>query len=320
MEMVKNSKLQMFDGLRHIRAFLTVSRLRNFTRASAELHITQPALTVQIQQLETALGVTLLDRSKSRNKRQVSLTQAGADLLPQLERILRNVESLVSTSRELIELRRGTVNVAAMPSIAATFFSRALVDFSRRYPGVVVRLHDAMGKKVAQSVKSGSADFGVGYVFEKDRELTTELLFTERICVFAHKSHPLAAKKHVRLSELPEHKVILSSTQTSARVILERALERKRIWLRPTHETSHLSETIGLVRAQLGIAILPECAIDYVQSDMLRSIPIVEPTLTREVAIIGKAGHSFSLASRMLIETLRRVAPESTGLVSAEIP
>ena len=82
----------MIGEVRHIRAFLTVARLCNFTRATNELHVSQSALTVQIKQLEDALGVVLFDRSR----RGVSLTQAGKDVLVPLERILIDTEALIS--------------------------------------------------------------------------------------------------------------------------------------------------------------------------------------------------------------------------------
>ena len=84
----------MINDLRHIRAFLALARAGSFTRAAAELNMSQPTLTVQIQQLEGALGVKLFDR----NKRHVALTQAGRDLLVPLERILIDVEAIATRS------------------------------------------------------------------------------------------------------------------------------------------------------------------------------------------------------------------------------
>jgi DNA-binding transcriptional LysR family regulator len=105
----------VIHDLRHIRAFLALARAGSFTRAAAELHMSQPTLTVQIQQLENALGVKLFDR----NKRHVALTQAGRDLLVPLERILIDVEAITTSAEELLEHRRGLVTVAALPSVSA---------------------------------------------------------------------------------------------------------------------------------------------------------------------------------------------------------
>ena len=127
----------MIHDIRHIRAFLALARAGSFTRAAAELHVSQPTLTVQIQQLETAVGVKLFDRSK----RHVALTQAGRDLLVPLERILIDVEAIATSTDELLAHRRGLVTVAALPSVAAGLLPRAIRKLSESYPGITVRVH-----------------------------------------------------------------------------------------------------------------------------------------------------------------------------------
>src|SRR4030095_4879054 len=122
----------MISDLRHIRAFLALARAGSFTRAAADLHMAQPTLTVQIQQLEAAIGVRLFDR----NKRHVALTQAGRDLLVPLERILIDVEAIAISTEELLEHRRGLVTVAALPSMTAWLLPRALQRLSHSYPGI----------------------------------------------------------------------------------------------------------------------------------------------------------------------------------------
>jgi LysR family transcriptional regulator, carnitine catabolism transcriptional activator len=294
----------MIDGIRHIRGFLAVARLGSFTRAAIELHVSQPALTVQIQQLENTLGVTLLDR----NKRKVAVTQAGQDLLAPLERILMDVESIVNTGHDLAELRRGVVTVAVVPSLAATLMPLALCDFCQSYPGVSVRLKDSVGNLI-EMVKSGEVDFGVGGETQRDRAIVTQDLFTEPICVFAPKNHPLANKQVVTLDELVEHPAILPQKHSSLRAILENALEAQKLSIRPLHETSHISTTIGMVNAGLGIAILPLRAIDCFLAKDIRCIAI-KPALERRVVIVSRAGRSFSPAVERLIEILHQIAPK----------
>jgi LysR family transcriptional regulator, carnitine catabolism transcriptional activator len=293
----------MIDGLRHLRGFLAVARLGSFTRASLELHVSQPALTVQIQQLESTLGVALLDR----NNRKVALTRAGQELLIPIERVLIDIESIMSHSRDLAGLRRGIVTVVAVPSLAATLLPLALCEFSQAYPGVAVRLRDSVGNLV-NMVKDGDADFGIGGTIQRDPAVTTQDLYTEPICVFAPMSHPVAQKQTITLSELVEHPVIVPQEQSSLRMILERALEQQGLSFRPFHETSHISTTIGMVNAGLGIAVLPFRAIDCFLSKNVRCIAIRKPKLERRVIILAKEGRSFSPAVSKLIEILRRRA------------
>ena len=145
----------MLAELRHIEAFLAVARLGHFTRAAAALHVSQPALTVQIRQLEAALGVRLFDR----NNRRVAITQAGRDLVAPLERISLDVASVVRHAHDLSAHRRGLVTVAALPSVAAGPLPQAIRRLADAHQGIVVRVRDAIAARVLELVKSsrGSA-------------------------------------------------------------------------------------------------------------------------------------------------------------------
>ena len=301
----------MIDGLRHLRGFLAVARLGSFTRASLELHVSQPALTVQVQQLEAALGVALLDR----NNRKVALTRAGQELLIPIEHVLVDIESIMSHSRDLAGLRRGIVTVVAVPSLAATLLPLALCEFSQTYPGVSIRLRDSVGNLV-NMVKDGDVDLGIGGTIQRDPSVTTQELYTEPICGFAPMNHPVAKKQMITLSELVEHPVIVPQEQSSLRMILERALEQQGLSFRPFHETSHISTTIAMVNAGLGIAVLPIRAIDCFLSKNVRCVAIRKPSLKRRVVILSKAGRSFSPAVSKLIEILHRRAHQFAHHVS----
>ena len=188
----------MIHDLRLIRAFLALARAGSFTRAASELHMSQPTLTVQIQQLETGLGVKLFDR----NKRHVALTQAGRDLLVPLERILIDVEAIATNAEELLEHRRGLVTVAALPSVAAGLLPRAIKKLTEEYPGITVRVYDGVASTVAAMVRSGQVDFGISSQTYGDRELTSHVLMMDRLCAVVASNHPLARKRRINLREL----------------------------------------------------------------------------------------------------------------------
>jgi LysR family carnitine catabolism transcriptional activator len=293
----------MIYETRHIKAFLAVARLGTFTRAASQLHVSQPALTVQIQQLESALGLSLFDR----NKRQVALTQAGRDLLVPLERILVDTEAVMSTTRDLAGLRRGLVTMAALPSIAAGLLPAVIRRFGESYPGVVVRVRDVVAGKIVELVKSGEVDFGIGTQLRPDREITMEKLFTDRMCVFAPTTHPLAQRRLVTLRDLVAYPLILTGMDSSVRQIFERALEEQGLSISLACEANYMSTAIGMVHAGLGAAILPESAVNSGPCEDLRRIGLHKPALTRDIGIIGKTGRSFSQAAKKLIEVLQQM-------------
>jgi LysR family transcriptional regulator, carnitine catabolism transcriptional activator len=290
----------MTAELRHIEAFLAVARLGHFTRAAAALHVSQPALTVQVRQLEAALGVRLFDR----NNRRVALTQAGRDLVAPLERISLDVASVLHHARDLAAHRRGVVTVATLPSVAAARLPRAIRRLADAHQGIVVRVRDAIASRVIELVKAGDADFGIGSLVRPDPDLVATPLFTDRLCAFAPADHPLARVRRVRLRDLGAHPLILTGQDTSVRQIVERTLAELRLPVQIAQEATYMTTAIGMVQAGLGIAILPESAMALDQTRPIRVLAIREPVLTRQISILTRAGRSLSPAAERLTQVL----------------
>lgn len=210
----------MLSDLRHVRSFLAAARAGNFTRAAAEVHISQSAFTVQIRQLEEALGVQLFDRSK----RRVTLTAIGQDILLPLERLLVDAAAVAGRTRQLTGLQRGQVSLAALPSVTVGALPGAILKFKQAHPGIAVHVHDLVSEQLIVAVKREQVDFGVGSQTRPDRELKTVPLFDDRLCAFAPQGHPLTKRTSIALKELSRYPLILTGKGCSVRWLLERAL------------------------------------------------------------------------------------------------
>ena len=297
----------MLHDLRHIRAFLALARAGSFTRAAVELHVSQPTLTVQIQQLETAVGVKLFDR----NKRHVALTQAGRDLLVPLERILIDVEAIAASTNELLAHRRGLVTVAALPSVAAGILPRAIRKLSESYPGITVRVFDGMASAVAGMVRAGQVDFGISSQTYGDRELTSDVLSIDRLCAVVATDHALAKKQSMTLHELAKHPLILMLKDSSSRQIVDLAFNREGLVSNVAYATTYGTTVAGMAQAGLGVGILPESMVGSIR---LHQLSIRGGALTRRISVIMRAGRSLSPTAGKLRQTLEAVAQaESTG-------
>jgi len=292
----------MIDRLQHIKSFITVARLRNFARASRELYLSPPALTAHIQRLETELGVKLF----SRTTRKIELTQAGHELLVPLERALIEIQSISASAGDFKQLRRGLVAVAALPSVAAKLLPQAIAEFSKSYPGISVRFTDAVAKTIVELVTTRQVDFGIGSQMRPDDNVTTRQLFSEPICVFVTNKHFLAKRRKIKLREVASQELILTERDTSVRLILERAFEQQNLSPRFHYETNHMSTALGMVGAGLGIAILPQSAIDCGPSANIRQVPIVEPRLRRDIGILSRIDRPLSEASEKLVGIISR--------------
>jgi DNA-binding transcriptional LysR family regulator len=290
----------MTAEIRHIEAFLAVARHGNFTRAAAALHVSQPALTVQIRQLEAALGIRLFDR----NNRRVALTQLGRELVAPFERVVLDLGTIVESAHDFAAHRRGVVTVACLPSIAAALLPRAIAALARRHEGLVVRVRDGVAARVVDLVKAGEVDVGVSGCGTLDREIEETPLFMDRLAAFLRDDHRLARRRHVTLRELASGPLILTGKDSSVRGLVDAALRRERLVAHVVQEATYMTTALGMVAAGLGVAILPEAAMTSAPNGVQR-IAIRGPVLTRRIGILTRAGRSLSPAAQKLVEALR---------------
>lgn len=296
--------MSMIPHPRQIRAFLAVARLGSFTRAAAEVHLSQPALTVQIRQLEEGLGVRLFDR----DKRQVRLTAAGRSLLAPLERVLVDLDAVLNTSQDLAALRRGKVVLATLPSVAAGLLPQAMRHFQDLHPGVEVVVLDVVAEMVVQLVKSETAEFGLGTRLTPDRAVTVDDFLIDRLWAFYPDGHSLERVPTLSVPEVAAFPLILTGRNSSVRVLFERALARQNLEIRIAGEANYMSTALGMVRAGLGVAVLPASAAEAGSVAGIAARPIQASWLTRRIGIIRRAGCGLSPAAERFVEVLRQTA------------
>src|SRR5690606_20509230 len=294
----------MLGDLKQLRAFLAIARLGNFTRAAYELNISQSALTIQIQQLETHLCTHLFDR----NRRSVSLTPQGLELFPRIERLVAEIEDLVTHARDTSDPERGTVTVAALPSLAASLLPHAIHRLKRDYPRITVRIRDTVASRLTDMIRNGEVDFGVGSPVKRDQELVWEKLMTDRFYAFVAPDYPWTTRDTVTLRDLAEPPLILPVRESSIRMHIEAAADKKKISLPATYEAVYNSTIMAMAAQGLGVAILSELVVRGGDTSRLRRISINNPPLYRYIGILRRAGRSLSRPAELLTAALREVS------------
>jgi DNA-binding transcriptional LysR family regulator len=305
----------MSVSLRQLRALVVAAETGSFGRAAARLHLSQPALTVQIRTLEEALGLTLFDRSA----RGAQPTEAGRSLAQSFGRLLEELDQLVAGAQEQAARRSGTVHLAVLPSVAATLLPVALARLRRAHPGIRVLLRDAVARRVAEQVKAGDAELGIGILDGADAGLEAEPLFEDALVAVLPPGHALAARASVSPAVLAREPLVLTDPGSSVRALAERAFAEAGLTLRPAYEATYMSTAVALVRAGLGIGVLPATAVDLRMAPLLETRPIEAPAMQRRILMLRRRGASLSPAADALAEAIRQAAgiPDAGALLTA---
>jgi len=281
-------------SLRQFTAFVTVARVGSFTKAAKRLNLSQPALTVQIQQLEEALKVRLFDRTT----RMVKMTSIGRELMPLLERVLQEVEAVIVNTQELAFHMKGIVTIGALSSISWNLIPSMIVEFRKQFPGIVVKLRDVFfAQHIVRMVMEEEVDFGIGTLKMPDPDIQFTPLLTDHLGAIFPVGHPLERRRSITLNYLASFPLILMDPEASVREQVDRAFESIGEVIVPAFEASHMSTAVALVKAGLGVTIQPSSAKGMASSRGLKFRTIRHEGLTRHIGLIQKAGRSLSPSS-----------------------
>ncbi|SDV48797.1 LysR family transcriptional regulator [Chitinasiproducens palmae] len=293
--------------LRDLRAFVAVADTASFTRAAAQLHVSQPALSVQIRRLEETVGARLLDR----NSRRVALSALGRDLLPALRKSLRDMEQVLLDARALSGGTTGTVRLACLPTFAASALPRLIERFGAAHPGVTFEIRDAIAQAVDAQVVDEAVDIGVTGGASAHPALEVLHRAVDRLVVVCPAEHRLAGKARVTLADIARETLVLTPRGTSVREVVDAALARSRRQPRVSCEPTYMMTAVAMVRGGLGITILPGSAREVRAEPELVVRQIDDRQFARPIAVIKKRGRTLPPVAHAFIDALATALRET---------
>jgi DNA-binding transcriptional LysR family regulator len=294
----------MRPNLTQIRSFVAIAKAGSFTGAARAVHLSQPALTVQIRQLEALLGVRLIDR----NTRSVSLTRIGREVAPIFERVLHELDSVVAGARELASKRHGVVRLACLPSFAASALPRVIAAFRVQHPAVQFVLRDGVGSKIVALVKADAVDFAIAGGEVADPDLTSTPLMSDRLHAVYRSPHVLDREKTITADVLTRVPLILMDEDSTVRAVTDRAFRLAGQQVKPFIEATYMATAVGMVRAGLGVALLPSTAAEAKPSGRVKSRPVSGKSFVRPIVVVRKAGRTLPPASEAFLATIAKTA------------
>ncbi|EPL9571247.1 LysR family transcriptional regulator [Providencia rettgeri] len=288
--------------IRSLRYFVEVIQHNGFSRAAEQLFVTQPAISRSIKKLEDELGYTLLIREND----GVRLTDEGRILLAHAKQILAQFKSMEQALKEKSGPLTGVLPVGLPPVIASTYFADIIMAFSQRYPQVELKILELGTRKMRDAMLNGEVETAAVMLPFDDDRFDLHIFSTDRLMLLVNEQHPLAKRDYVKFVELVKEPFIFFSDDF---LINELVISACGVYgYKPviSGRSSHLDLVTAMVRAGVGITLLPDSMWRKTSSAGLSIIPVIEPILAYDLALAtlknnrqsrrAKAWHDLALS------------------------
>ncbi|HHJ13046.1 MAG TPA: LysR family transcriptional regulator [Gammaproteobacteria bacterium] len=294
--------------LRQLRIFSAVARHLSFTRAAEELHLTQPAVSMQIKQLEEAAGLSLFEQVGKR----IFLTEAGGEMLRYSRSILTTLEEASLVFDELRGLKRGHLRVA-VASTANYFVPQLLAEFCRRFPGVQVSLDVTNRERLLEALEDNTTDLIIMGKPPERIEVEAEIFMENPLVAIAPPSHPLCGTRAIPLSRLQEETFLIREKGSGTRSATERFFIEHGLSLSSTMEMSSSESIKQGVQAGLGLGLLSLHTLEMeLALKRLAILDVQELPIVRNWYVMHRSGKRLSAVARSFHDFVRE---EAAGLL-----
>ncbi|MFD8208205.1 LysR family transcriptional regulator [Streptomyces sp. NPDC059695] len=268
---------------RHLRVLRAVAATGSFSAAARELGCTQPAVSQQMKALEASAGTPLLIRTG----REMRLTQAGEVLVRHASGILAGLTAAEEEVAAIAGLRAGRVRLVSFPSGSSTLVPTALAALRAAHPGTRVSLVEAEPPRSIEMLREGDCDIALAFRYGAGQaewdDLVVRPLLADRLVGLVPEGHRLADAGAVGIAELADESWIAGCPRCRRQLV--DVCEEAGFTPRIDFATDDYPAVVGLVGAGLGVAVLPELAIESVRPKGARTVS-VEPAVEREIVAL----------------------------------
>ena len=282
--------------MQQLRYVVAVARAGNFSRAAEQCHVAQPSLSQQIQKLEDELGGRLFDRMK----REVKLTSHGEVFLRRAIRILEEVDAAKREAADAQDLLRGTLTIGVLPTIAPYLLPAALAEFTKKFHGVEIIVHEDTTTRLLKLAHGYEIDFALVSQPIQDERLEVRQLFTEELLLALPPGHPLARKRSVTVADLAgESLIVMKEGHCLGDQVLD-FCDRRDVKPKISFRSAQLETVQALVAAGLGISLIPVMAMQSERGDLPEYRSLQSPKPQRKIVAAwpkqrppGRAANEF---------------------------
>jgi LysR family transcriptional regulator, cyn operon transcriptional activator len=283
--------------LRHARYLLAVADQGSFTRAAAELHVSQPALSQQVRQLEEMLGAQLLDRSG----RVVRPTDAGRVYIDHARRAVREFEAARRAIHDVEGLERGALRVAFTPTYTTYLVGPLAQQFYARHPGVLISINVLAQVEMEAALATDALDLGIAFGDVRSEDVAAEPLYQERLCLIVGEGHPAFGHDVLPAAELAGLDLALLNPSFVTRRTIDQYFHDQGVAPRVAVESDSVDSLVAIVRGGGLATVAPEAAARHGELKAVRLSPSIAE---RTVAVLLRRDAYRSAAARAFLRLL----------------
>ena len=243
--------------LRQLRVFETVADELSFTRASERLHLSQPAVSIQVKQLEEGVGLPLFEHTGKR----ISLTEAGGIIYRCSQTIRSVLEDAGEQIDELMGIQRGKLEIT-VATTASYFASRILAGFARSFPKIAISLDVTNREGLLHQLESNQCDLVIMGEPPKGRRLESTPIMENPLVIIASPGHPLAGRRRVPVREIGQQTFVFREPGSGTRAAIMRFFEKKGVPIQITMEMTSNEAIKQTVQAGLGLGIVSRYTVE----------------------------------------------------------
>ena len=298
-------------SLRQFEVFLAVARAKSFRGAAEVLHLSQPALSQHVAELERGLGARLFDRLG----RRVALTEAGRILEQHALRLFATLTSAREAIADLGGLKRGSLLVGASTTPGIYVLPSVIASFQERHPGITLSLQIANSRVIEERIRGNELDLGVvgGHALRPGEECLALGLLDELVLIVPP-AHPWARRREVAPAWLADQRRLVREEGSATRQVAERALQQAGITWRAFMELGHTEAIKQAVMAGLGVALVSVHAIrGETESGRLHALRLKGMRIRRHFHVIHNEARVLSASARAFLDLLQAGRGDSRG-------
>jgi len=277
--------------------FISVVEFGSFSKAATNIYVSQPNLSKSIKKLEETLHVTLFRRST----KSLELTDAGEIVYEQALKVMEATDILSAKLDHLTHTPTGEIKIGVPPVIGTLFFPKIVAEFRELYPNITLELVEHGAKKIEQFILEGKVDLGLVVLPVNHHDFDVIPYINEAFYLFTSNNHPLANEDIIDVAQLKNEKFILFNKDFALHYLITQHCEQGGFSPAIAYESSQWDLMIELVRANLGITLLPKSIYTKMVPDQIKMIPLNNPPLWK-LGIITKKDRYQSYAARALID------------------